>query len=70
MRTIGVSPDCNLVACLKQSFEVAIFDKKKGQLSVITGLNKSKFVGREIDVDPFKHNIDAELSEANLKDQF
>jgi hypothetical protein len=53
---------------LKMNFEVIIFDRRKNEIFQINGLNKAKFTKSEIDVDPFSHDFDKEMSEATLKD--
>lgn len=69
-RTIACSSDFNLFACLRNSFDISVFDKRRNEIFQISGLNKSKFVGREIDVDPFNTDLEKEMSEEFLKDQF
>jgi len=69
MRAIGKSPDQSLIAILRPSFDVVIYDMKKDQLSTITGLTKSSFIGKFLDIDPFENDEHVyEFSEANFKD--
>jgi hypothetical protein len=68
VRTVAFSPDCSQFALLKPNFDLLIYDRKRGQLSEIKGLNKQTFVCNDIDVDPFQHDLDFETSEAYFKD--
>ena len=52
-RRIGVSPDHNQLAILRNSFEIAIYNRKKDQLSIIKGLSRTNFVGKNLDINPF-----------------